>query len=325
MTGSYPADGTGGLTITDWADYFNSADGAVECYTSDALSLVRVDSGSICQINPAAVSINGYRMFWTATESLTCPTPTSGTATYYIVAYYDPNLNVANSDGTAPRPLGPCRLALYASTDISSALAGKTWVLLYEITRSAGQALTAALVKTHVKWLGGPTIEWPTSLGTPPSGTYLTPRGTVRYAMDTRTIYGRTSAAGGTGNLVWQDILNDGPWSLPISSSFVTRSGKNSIPQYYRFAGSMIGFQGQVQRTSGNLSTGNTVTLGTIPIGLRPAYAVSFICKCGGSGNNYTQVQVNSDSTTDGAILMFDPPNSTTWLDLSPISYRIGA
>jgi hypothetical protein len=321
LTGSYPADGTGGLTITDWADYFNSDDGAIENYTNDALALTRVDSGSSCQIAPGNVSISGYRLKIDSTESLTCPTPASGTATYYIVAYYDPNLNVANSDGTAPRPLGPCRLALYSATEISSALAGKAWVLLYAITRNAGQTLTAAVVTNHIKWLGGRTMEWPTSAGTPPTGSYLAPRGTLRYALDTRTLYART---GGSSSLVWQDLFNDGPWSLPLASSFVARSGKNAIPQYYRFAGSMIGFQGQIQRTSGNLSNGNTVTLGTIPAGLRPGMAMAFICRCGGS-NNYTEVRINNDSTTDGAILMTDPPNSTTWLDLSPISYRIGA
>lgn len=322
MTGSYPADGTGGLTITDWSDYFNSHDGAVECYPSAALALTRIDAGSVCQINPGSVDINGYRLVISEVETLTCPTPSTGTATYYIVAYYDPNLNVANVDDTAPRPLGPCRLALFSATDIGAALAGKSFVLLHQIVRSAGQALTAAVATNHLKFIATASIEWPNSQPNPPVGNYSMPRGTLRAAFDTRRLYLRTLTDAGALN--WLDLFNDGPWSLPLASSFVTRSGKTSIPQYYRFAGSMIGFQGQLQRTTGNLSNGSTVTLGTIPAGLRPGFAVSFMCKCGGT-NNFTQVQINSDSTTDGAILMIDPPSATTWLDLSAVQYKIGA
>ncbi len=319
-TDSYPADGLGGLTITDWIDYFNAFDGGAECYTADSLALTRFDSGNICRVNTGSVAINGYRLRVTAPEDLTCPVPSSGSATYYIVAYYDPNLNVANSDGTAPRPLGPCRLGIYSSTDITAAMSGKSFVLLHRVVRTAGQALTAATVVSHLRFIGGPTIDWADG-ATVPVGNQNMPRGTIR--IGTNRFLGRTVDPD-TGLLGWFDPLSDGPWALPLSSAFVTRVGKTSVPRYYRFAGNMIGFQGQVQRTTGNLSTGSTVTLGTIPAGRRPAYTVAFMCPCGGSSNS-VQVRINNDSTTDGAILMTDPPAATTWLDLSAISYRIGA
>lgn len=314
MTGSYPADGTGGLTITDWADYFNSSDGAVENYDASNLALTRIDSGSVCQIGPGALDVNGYRIKWDTPEALTCPTPTSGTATYYIVAYYDPNLNVANPDGTAPRPLGPCRLALFASTDIGAALAGKMWVLLYEITRTAGQTLNSAIVKNHIKWLGGRSIEWPRSLGDPPSGTFLAPRGTLRYAMDARTISART--VGSSGTLAWVDILNAGPFPFPAPSSLVANSG---IPQYRIVAGVMVKCSGTLKRTSGTLSQGsNDVLLGTFPLGARPTQIERYLCKTG-AGKNYIEVRVGSN----GEVTMTGE-SGVDWIDLSPISFYCG-
>src|SRR4051794_29152032 len=98
-TSSYPSDGIDGLTISDWADFFASRDGGAENYAVTALALTRVDSGSVCRVSAGNVDVNGYRLQVTSDTDLTCPTPTSGSATYYIVAYYDPNLNVADSSG----------------------------------------------------------------------------------------------------------------------------------------------------------------------------------------------------------------------------------
>jgi len=315
LTGSYPADGNGGLTITDWADFFNSRDGATDSYVAGDLALTRIDAGNLCQIAPGKVDINGYRLVVDATEALTCPTPASGTATYYIVAYYDPNLNVANADGSAPRPLGPCRLGLYASTDIEAELAAKSWVLLYQIVRGSGQLLSAAVVTSFVRWLGGPSIEWPLSMTNPPTGSYLLPRGTLRTAMDSgakRSLLVRSLNSSGV--MAWVDLLNQGPFAFPSPSSLVANSGP---AQYFVHSGVMVKCRGTLKRSSGTLSqSSNDVTLGTLPAGFRPAFTERFLCKTG-AGKNYIEVRVEPNG-----VVTMTGESGVDWIDLSPISFR---
>jgi hypothetical protein len=310
-TSSYPSDGIDGLTITDWADFFNSRDGAADNYVDGALALTRIDSGNVCRISAGNVDINGYRLQVQTDTDLTCPTPSSGSATYFIVGYYDPNLNVADAGGNSPS-LGPCRLALFASTDIDTTLAGKAWVLLHSVVRSAGQALTAAVVASYVHWLGGPTVEWPLSQANPPTGSYLAPRGTFRAAMDKRSLLIRTSGTGGA--LAWVDLLNAGPFAFPAPSSLVANNG---TPQYFVHSGVMVKCRGTLKRSTGTLSVGtNDVTLGTFPVGFRPLFTERYLCKTG-SGKNYVEVRVGPD----GSVTMTGE-TGVDWIDISPINFR---
>jgi hypothetical protein len=307
-TVSYPAVGKNGFTETAWAKYFGSRDGVVEGFTT-SLNLTLLDAGSICRVAAGSVMVNGFRLDVTSDHDLVCPT-TAGT--YYIGVLYDPALNVADASGNAS-PDGPCQLILTSTVDTTG---GKTFVLLYSFTRSTGQALSAVAVADQRHWLGSATIDWTLAQGDPPVGDYLMPRGTVRLATDKRAIYLRTLNT--AGNLVWLDLLNDGPFPFPSPSSLVSRDSSPSAVQYFRYAGCMVKLRGSLKRSSGaNLSTGSDVTLGTMPVGWRPAFTERFICKTSSAGG---QVEVKVENT--GAVVMTDNNDSFTWVNLSPVSYR---
>lgn len=306
-TVSYPAVGKNGFTETAWAKYFGSRDGVVEG-GSTSLNLALIDSGNICRIAAGSASVNGFRLDVTADHDLICPT-TAGT--YYIGVLYDPALNVADGAGDAD-PDGPCQLVLVPTVDTTG---GKAFLLLYSFSRASGQALSAVTVRDDRHWLGG-TVDWANSMTNPPVGEVATPRGTVRFAYDVRKLFVRTLNA--TGVLAWLDLLNDGPFTFPSPSSLVSRDAAPSAVQYFRYAGCMVKLRGSLKRSSGsNLSTGNDVTLGTMPVGYRPAFTERFPCKTSGTGG---QVEVRVENT--GAVVMTDNGDSFTWVNLSPVSYR---
>ena len=317
-TDSYPAVGKNGFTEVDWGAYFDSRDGVVEAYAGN-LDLTRIDSGNICRIAPGSACVNGFRLDVTANEDLVCA-PVSSATTYYIGVQYDPALNVADGSGNASAT-GPCRLIITAAIDSTG---GKGFVRLYSFVRNAGQNLTAVTpISDFRRPLGGPSIDWPTTIPTPPVGNATYPLGTFRFARDIKQIQVMSYDSAGTKN--WVDALNGGPFPLPLVSSLVAQSGTGTTPQYVRHSGNRISFEGRVARSNGHsLSTGSSVPLGTMPAGLRPQFVQSFICRCSGVGNQ-VEVRINSDGTTDGQIIMTDPASACDWVYLSNVDYRIGA
>ncbi len=318
-TNSYPAVGKNGFTEVDWSAFFNAHDGVVESYTNEGftLALTRPNDTTI-RIGLGSARLNGFQLDVTDPQDLNCPTVTTAT-TYYVGVQYDPALNVADGDGNA-NAIGPCRLIITTTVD---ATGGKSFLLLYSFTRAANQALSTVVITPHLKYQGGPSVDWPQSLGDPPVGQFAQPRGTLRYANDTKQILVRTVDDSGT--LSWNNAFNFGPFPLPLASSLVAQAGTGTTPQYVRYSGNRISFEGRVARSNGNrLSTGSTVVLGTMPAGQRPQFVQSFICRCSGVGNQ-VEVRINADGTTNGQILMTDPADPCDWVDLSGIDYRIGA
>ena len=318
---SFPAVGKKGFSESKWATYFDSFDGVVDGYAG-SLDYTPIETGSgLFRIATGMGSVNGFRLVVVVPEDLIVPAVSSLT-TFYIGIQYDPLLNVANETTGEADPLGPCRLVLTANVDTSG---GKAFVLLYSFTRAPGQAVSSVVVADWRRPISAVTIDWPDSMANPPVGNFNLPQATIRYARDNKRFLVRTRNAAGA--LDWVDALNSGPFPLPLSSAFVAQSGTKTVPQYVRYASNRISFEGRIERANKkSLSTGGPVVLGQMPVGSRPPFVRSFICRCGGVGNQ-VEVRINSDASTppDGQIIMTDPADSTDWLDLSGIDYRIGA
>jgi len=201
---SYPAKGTGGFPIDKWTEVFEGENGILNDYDGTSCALTRIDAGEIARISPGQVRVGGYVLQVTANHDLTVSTTA---ATYYIWACYDPALNV----GTVASAAGPCTLGI--SSGAPSTSGGKVYTLLYQIVRSAAQALTAATVREFRLWQG-PTlhipgastipselltdpITWPTGAGPYPIGTQLAWGSRQRYTLIKSTSGLKFEADGG--------------------------------------------------------------------------------------------------------------------------------
>lgn len=306
-TTSYPAVGNGGLTETEWIYMHDAEDGIFEEYGSASLGLTRINTGNICRVATGSVRVNGYELRVTADEDLTCPT---GAATYYIAAKYDPALNVADGSGNAAT-LGPCRLVIGSTLATGG---GESYVLLYEIVRAAGQNLTDATLVDHRKWVSLVNVDWPWSTPNPPVGNLNRPRGSLRYDGTYDRLLVRTLVGSSLG---WKEIGRVDPTTFPLASGL---SGHNASPQYYTTAGRQVHLQGDVDRSSGaNLGTGSSVTLGTMPVGLRPGATRGFVVKAFGNSTGTGRVEV----TASGAVNLLSGAGqeNIVWANLDGISY----
>lgn len=307
-TNSYPAVGTGGFTDAQWATMLGSRDGIIEDYTGDACALTRNNATDMCTVQPGKVSVNGYVLDITAAHDLYCAPVTGAAVQYYIVAKYDPALNVADGDGTRS-DLGPCRLLITTSTPST---AGEGYVTLYRITRSPSQVLSAAQLEDVRKWIG-PSVEQVT-YSTIGLSTY--PRGTRLLITGTNEDWIRTT--NGAGGLTWKSVNTAPVAALPTPGSLVAYG---QPAQMFKFSGGMVGLQGTLTRSSGaNLSTGADVILGTLPAGYRPGGTRNFIVRISGGTAGYQAGNVRIG--TDGVITMTDPPATAVWIDLSGIVFR---
>lgn len=182
---SYPAAGTGGLDIGEWGTFFEGFDGIIDDYTGTSLDLTRINTGEVARIAVGKVRVGGYCLQVTADHDLVVGT---AAATYYIWACYDPALNVPDGSGNAPAA-GACTLGI--SSGAPSTAGGKVYQLLYQIVRSASQALTATIVNDFRVWTG-PTLHIPAAT-TIPSGILTDPITAITgfsYPVGTRLVYG---------------------------------------------------------------------------------------------------------------------------------------
>lgn len=324
VTNSYPAVGTGGLTETQWSTMYGGDDGIVEDYMVGGIKsceLARFDSTDICRVGagsvPSYVRVNGYTLeIPSAGEDLYCapvvaPNPP---VTYYIVAVYDPAMNVANGDGTRTLQ-GPVRLQI-----LTTLPAGKAYVLLYTLVRSPSQTLSQTAKTDHRRWQGT-TIETPLystiTSGNPPAGVGPFPRGSVVYQSSIGEYSVRTINATGDA-LAWQSLTSTPSRPFPAPSALIAYDVA-SAPIYYS-EGSRVFCAGALKRSSGaSLSSGagTDVILGTLPVGFRPGGVRRFICH--GTGGMALGVRVFPDT---GQVIMSGPATDTVFCDLSSINYR---
>lgn len=321
-TNSYPAVGTGGMTEVQWNILYGGNDGIVEDYATTtataACAVTYVDGTNTANINVGKVAVNGYLLDITATHPLVLAAAVSTPITYYIAAQYDPALNVAQGDLTRS-VLGPCRLIVGTTLDTAG---GKAYTLLYTVTRTASQLLSNATVVDYRRWIGRTVImgDYP---GTVPIGFGPFPRGSVMIQtaanpdQDTNKISVVTLNAAGTA-ATWQSVNSPDAIDIPHSSLLIPAGYP---PLMHKFSGSMVALRGTLARSSGaNLSTGTTVTVGSLPAGWRPGGTQRFPCiaQGGPAGEQTVSVLVG----VDGAVSMRDPQYPCLWVDLSGIIYR---
>jgi hypothetical protein len=308
-TDSYPVVGSAGLNEAQWQTMWQPDDGIIGDCTGLSCNLSRINP-STARIAAGKVRVGGYVLDITADHDLTIPT---AGATYYIWACYDPVLNTGGG-ATA----GPCSLGFSAGAP--STTGGKVYVLLWTITRTASQNLADTTFADYRRCVG-PSVQGPTL----PAGEKATPRvlttgfgpfpvGTSYYETTTGNLY-RFTYTGGA--LKWVSITDTTEVDFPANSPL---QAVDASPMMRKVAGEVM-LRGTLKRTSGaNLSTGSEVLLGTFPTGWRPSSIRRFICY--GNGVGTTQVIAPVKVTTDGAVTMYDPPNTVVWVDLSAIQFR---
>lgn len=295
-TKSFPAEGENGLSVADWALAYSSQDGIVNDYHTggvSALNMTRNNATDEVTIWPGLVSVDGYVLNVESPTVLPCPPVTSGSKTYSIAARYDPALNVADGLGQAD-PLGPCRLIITdAALDTTG---GKAYVILYAITRSASQVLTAAPVLDYRRWVG-PVLTMPGYPAAPPAvGFGPWSRGTmivqtaVKGYTDFAQISIRSVNVAGTA-LLWQNLTQPPAAAFPAAGGLVAQDTPAQIVR----SGGMVQLRGTLRRSTGaSLTTGADVLLGTLPVGSRPGTTERRVCYAGaGDGKVRAEILAN--------------------------------
>lgn len=314
-TDSFPAEGTDGFDVAQWADYFDANDGIINDYTGTSLGLTRISSGDIARYSPGEVLVAGYVLRVTSNTDLVVGT---AAGTYWTWASYDPTLNVAGGGGAAAAA-GPCRLGI--STGAPDTGGGKQYVLLDRITRPASTALTATsvTVESFRRWVG-PNLYMPAmpapALTTPETAVvgFTYPAGTT-IRTDLGNYQHRPQPSGGLG---WTTPFTS--FAFPATSEFVAVDA----PALVVAEANRVALQGTLKRATGsNLSNGSNVALGTLPVGYRPKNVKRFICYGNGAGTSQVIAPVKVENT--GLVTMYDPPNAVVFIDLSAINFSIGA
>jgi hypothetical protein len=287
-TVSRPAVGNDGFDENDWLTYFNSGDGIVDDYLGGGVSgfaLTRVDASNVARFAPheAGARIDGYRLQVTSQTDLAISTTA---ATYRILVKYDPALNVADGSGNA-NPAGPCSLVVLTGTPPTGG--GEKYLLLYEIIRAAGQALSVATVIDYRRWVG-PSISWAWGVPSPPVGAALYPRGTLRYDAAFDRLMVRELSPAGT-SLIWRAVGTTDPLPFPAAAGI---GPAHILAEYWMGPGRTIHLTGTVDKNNGSKlgSATAVVTLGTLPVGFRPADSRHFVVFSQGNADGIARLIV---------------------------------
>ena len=139
-----------------------------------------------------------------------------------------------------------------------------------------------------------------------------------RYTLcdkDDQYIWQRLYYSGTWG--AWTLIAGSSGWkNLTLDDGFALYNGTASNQPKYRVNGSLVTVKGVVSpKTAYTSSTTKVVIAGTIPEGLRPDYALSFVCQ--GSGLNRWTCGIETNGTVTisryGTTENISVPNSA-WL-----------
>lgn len=316
-TTSAPAKGTGGFSVSDWAEFFDSSDGIVNDYSATgAFPLNRINAGNIARIGASAAGVrtNGYTLKVTVNHDLTVPTDAG---TYYIAAMYDPDLNVAGGGGVAATPDGPCRLVIDDTLDTAG---GEAYTLLYGITRAASQNLSAASLIDYRRWIGPTVVIDENILNATVTGWGPWPRGTIAIVMSgSHRIerYIRWPVTAGGVTLQWvplSSVLLPFPANAPLASAgqAFTMSMEDG----------RVFLAGSLKRSNNTvLSSGSDVNLGTLTAGWRPG-TKSYFTVFAKPPSGRTVATIDIDPAT-GVVTMHGPSSgSIDWVALDGINFR---
>lgn len=99
-----------------------------------------------------------------------------------------------------------------------------------------------------------------------------------------------------TDAAIWRTALGETAWTnLPLNSTVVAYDA-DSTPKYRKMLGSMVTITGAVKPTA-QVSSGGTLTIGTLPTGFRPPRYIN--CLCQGSGGAQWLLGIYPDGTVD--------------------------
>ena len=315
-TTSSPAVGVGGFTDLRWSEMFQADNGIINDYDGTTVALTRVNTGNIARYSFGYVRVDGYVLKILDPTDLVVPT---AAGTYYTWVSYDPALNVAAAGGGASGD-GPCRLGV--SLGLPSTAGSKRYVYLDQIVRTAGQDLTAAVTTSLRVWCG-PSLQIEKLPAGASGGEWFVVEpnhaATMGATLHVRDINMTFHRAMDGLNLIWR-AESGVETTFPAPSSLVAFDSAAMMSR----SGGRVFLRGTLKRSSGaNLSNGNEVTLGTLPAGWRPSSVRRFLCYGNGVGTNQVLAPVKIGS--NGAVIMYDPPATVTWIDLSQINFQIGA
>jgi hypothetical protein len=198
-------------------------------------------------------------------------------------------------------------------------------VLLYQITRTTGQALSAATV-TALRPFVGATLSMerlPTQARAFPEAPlvgFTHPLGTTVYESSTGDLWRKLRNTNGV--IYWDATSIDLLTAFPAGAGLVAAAADEPARYYTTNSRSIVRFEGTLRRNTGTLTTGGDVPLGTMPVGFRPITQQRWPCTvkptAGGWGIANVTVQASN-----GAVTMYNPGVSLDWIDLSGVSYRV--
>lgn len=294
------------ITHELWREEFAGADGITDDLAGDAFRLTLPSSGDSATIlGSGKYRLRGYILQVTADHTVTIPAVVSGAArTYAVGIKYDPALEAAAS--------GPLTIfSLQKGTFAPSG--GTAYSTLWEVTRSAGQVLSAASLLDARSWAasshyGGSGAH----AGIYPVGARLVLSSGLELLRVPDVVSG---VVVGTR---WRS-LSSPVWSpLPLSSFLTTYQ---DTPSYARL-GSEVIVRGSVQRSLSQpiASAGTTAVIGTLPSGYRPAILQRFPAAVSFAGSS---VSGRLTVGTSGEIQFSPSHDGATWTTLDSIRFFI--
>lgn len=261
-TVSYPAVGDEGYSADQWQAQFGSFDGIIDDQ-GGAFSVTVNDGANTLTVAPGKVQVAGYVLEVTVAEVLTVST---AAATYWVVAKYDPALNVADGGGDAD-PLGPCRLQLVSGTPSTSG--GKAYVTICKFTRVTSQLLSDAFAgREDRRFRNSP--QWQGFELQSNTRGYLETRpiGARFHEQSTGNDYVYERIPGDT-DPSWRNVSRPVSQALPCPASLVAQ---DAAPTFLTYPDGHIQGKGTLKRSSGSpLNNGSDVKLATFAVGARPA------------------------------------------------------
>jgi hypothetical protein len=298
------------ITHALWSDEFGGQDGIIGDYSGNGFRLVLPGTGDNATIKSgsARYRLRGFVLKVTADHTVNLPGVAVGGAdkVYDIGIKYDATLE-ADSGG----PLTVYSEIAGSYSDSSSVSYHK----MYQVTRTASQALSAAAVVEYRTWVSGHYYGFNASLDQYPLplGSRLTV-GTIDQSND--YFRHRVVAGDGSSSLTWAST------NLPTWTALTLASGlskMNTTPAYCSIGPETI-LRGTVQKTSGSqlVEANGTKILATLPSAYRPLYAHRFPVAVSFAGTNDAgRIYIDSDGR-----LQFTPSgDDCSWVSLDGIRF----
>jgi hypothetical protein len=248
------------VTHALWREEFAGQDGITDDTGGDAFKITLPGSGDVATIALGGkYRFRGYTLQVTVAHAVTLAAVSSGSPkTYDVGIKYDPSAEAAAG--------GP--LTVFAlETGTYAPSGGTAYVILYKVTRSAAQVLSAAAVADLRTWAAA------TYYGAAGSHVLSYPVGARLILPSGLELLRVPKVSGGVVVGTQWRSPNSPIWTALTLASGMTRF--NTAPSWARVGNEII-LRGALQRSNGADLAGAQVpiTLATLPAGLSPDYAL---------------------------------------------------